>query len=448
MRLTNEVGNLSKATRPLSIDLATIRDISLLLLISLYLLFNYGFVMVRPVGIPIGEVLLIVCLLMVNHKTVLPRFLNHWIIIPFSIWLFLGLTQAFIGFFQHGIWALRDATPVIESLYLYLGFAYAGNKNSIQRLKRWLPWVLGLCSIYGLTFLARDQVIAMSPKLAGGYGQPVPLFGSYITTGLAMVMFSAWQLKKYLFNYKLVHLLLCVFAITTALLIMPSRTLFVQTLLLVALFFSLKQRKKLLGILTVLFFTLALLQVLLASDVVSGTRYNADSLGDYVSAFMEIIPGYTPEEVRTSGIEQRLGWWQIVLEKWRSSWITTLFGLGYGFPLIEYYGLDGGVVREPHNDFVSILGRLGLIGLGSFLWLQSIIVSRGIQSYRYYENNKTYAPIIVALFLFIGGTLIATLGEPPFPIPAYAIPYYFIAGILLRIHASRQKTADNPVVEK
>ncbi|MGB1547503.1 MAG: hypothetical protein ACPHIA_03070, partial [Alphaproteobacteria bacterium] len=99
--------------------LLRLREHATLIIISLYLILNYGFMLIRVppnVGVPFGELLLAAYLLWLSDIRFLPRFGKTLFLLPFIIWWIAGLGRAYFAFPEYGLVALRDATHVIESL--------------------------------------------------------------------------------------------------------------------------------------------------------------------------------------------------------------------------------------------------------------------------------------------------------------------------------------------
>ena len=206
------------------------RDQIILIGVVGFLILNYSFMLIRPAGLPIGEVLLLVSLCLIPHHKVLPKFLRHPIILPFGLWLLAGLMHLSIDIVQYGLWAVRDASHVIESLFLYVGFAYAGKTHSINRLSRWFPRVMGLLFLYSFLYPFRDVLAPYMPMIANMSGYEIPLF-VHTNTSFMLVVGSGYFFRRYLHRVQAKqarHLWLGIALVTMALLFFPSRTLYLQ----------------------------------------------------------------------------------------------------------------------------------------------------------------------------------------------------------------------------
>ncbi len=169
------------------------------------MIFNYGFMLVRIPqikggGIPIGELTLLIGLVTTNVSIVLLRLSKVIVLAPFIVWWIIGFCHAFLGISKYGMWALRDATHLLESLFLLVGFAFAGRPEAIERFFRWLPKILIIGSIYAIGFPFSDFLRSVSPTILAGSGQIVPIFFNYTNTPVVLltavsyiILFTSWN---------------------------------------------------------------------------------------------------------------------------------------------------------------------------------------------------------------------------------------------------------------
>src|SRR3546814_1797329 len=94
---------------------------------------------IPPIGFggPWAELMLVFVLLVLNIPRVLSRMSAAAILAPFLLWWGWGLTRLVFDAAAHGAWALRDATQLIESFYMVVGFSLAAAPRAVQRLARW-----------------------------------------------------------------------------------------------------------------------------------------------------------------------------------------------------------------------------------------------------------------------------------------------------------------------
>lgn len=412
------------------------------LLFGLLLLFNYGFMQVRvPGGVPVTEFVLVIAFLTINHFKVLPRFLAQSFAIPLMLWWGVGIVQILSNIPEYGIWAIRDGAHVIESLFLYVGFTMARNPAMLAGFSWWLPRIFILSALYGLLFPFREMLKPLSPILAGAQGQDVSLLFNYTSTAMVMVAGAAYFFNGYLLEKTNWKLYLSLGLITSALLFFPSRTL-IMDLCVFLLFFIVrfpKNRWKL--PLLVMGVPITMLAVVGVTGITLETRLGSDFRPqDYLALIAEILPGGGTEgEMVTSGTAGRLLWWFDIFQKMGTSVISWIWGLGYGMPLLDFKVGPGVVVREPHNDFISILARGGVFMLAFFIWFQLISLLRIFKLVSHFSTHPQWSSLMAGVLFLIIGVLVATIGESPFLLSFYAMPYYFLVGILNRLYAMRRQ---------
>lgn len=425
------------------IELTRWRDTLLLILIGLYFLLNYSFMLVRIGPIPVGELVLLLSLLLIDHRKTLPRFAKSALMIPFVIWLSVGFGHLLMGLPGHGMWALRDASHVIESLFLYIGFAFASNRGSLQRLNRWFPIALWVIFAYSFLYPFRNVLAPIMPTLSNMTDYGIPLV-VHTNTAMLLVVGAAYHLQRHFSDQRNRSLAIAIVFITVALLLFPSRTLYLQLFCVLGYFMlsgGLKNAQKILGIAAVPFVLIGL--ILLSGLNVFGRFGDNFGLYDYFRLFLEIFgvgESAGGESLISSGNAIRYLWWSQILEASVSSWKNLFVGQGFGFPLIDFFIVGGTQVREPHNDVVGIFARMGLAGLFTFIALHALLIRNGIWLLRRGRHSARQADsfwpmraTLVALFFLQVCTLMVMLGESPFVMSFYAIPYYFSAGLLLRI---------------
>ncbi len=135
-----------------------------------------------------------------------------------------------------------------------------------------------------------------------------------------------------------------------------------------------------------------------------------------------------------SGITQRIEWWRDLLKVWSENIGTIIYGLGYGFPLIDFKLQQHVIVREPHNSYISILARLGIIGALAWVWMHILLINIWRKAFKQcrivgWRLGQNRLLILMVFFILI---LIMAIGEDAFEKPFNAIPYYFFWGIVLR----------------
>ena len=419
------------------------------------MILNWGFMLVRfpPVagsGVPLGELFLVFSFIfIVKDLRLLPQFANNIIFIPFLLWWTLGIGRALYALPEYGMWALRDASHVIESLYLWIGFVFAATPGAIDRLFVWLPRILGITCIYALAYPWRDQLGALSPIIISAVGKPTPIFFQYVGIGQLVI----WEAVRRLINVS-GNILIPSFLIIYAIGIFQARTNYLQLIAMIGMLLLYRKKAFTKMSLALMFGLIGLVFVLKSGVEIEGRLGEKVSL-DFLASHFEAITGSTNEDASeqikgaAGGVGQRLEWWQNILDQLFENSQNLIFGLGYGFPLIDFKANFGEVVREPHNSYLSIFGRIGLLGLllfftGHFLLVRSWWKSFKLCRVKGYLEGQDRLFTLMAYFVLIW---INSLGEDAFEKPFYIIPYYFFWGVVLQYRRQLIKLL-NPVVNQ
>lgn len=415
------------------------RNTLLLLFLFSLLLFSYGFMQLRVFGLPVSELVLILALVTMNHQKAFQAFIKTNMALPMMFWWLVGLASIIVYSFTYGFWAFRDGGHVIESLFFYVGFSLARNKGFLDSLSRMLPGFFILVLAYAMTYPFRDVLIPLSPQVAGTH-YAVPLLFTYPNTSMLLITGSAYFLSSYLQNRYRAHLFLSASMIAVALLLFPSRTLILELVVFVTFFLYRCKGKNLARFLKTVGITALMLFIVSLSGISINSRYGRDfSVSQYSNVIMEILPNQRSEKSLTSGTEQRIEWWGDIFSRLGQKPENVLGGLGYGMPLLEHKLGGGNAIREPHNDFVSILARGGLLMLIPFLLFQGIAIYYLRKLVKCLSPDSKYYPSVIGLLFVIFLIWASMLGEPPFIMSFYAVPFYLFLGILLRLYMFLKK---------
>jgi len=410
-------------------------------LIALYLLIGTGFMQLRipptiGAGIPLGELVLLVSLATINSFVVLGRMERVAFILPFLIWWGFGLVRAFIGVPEYGMWALRDATHVIESLYLIIGFAMVGRLDVMERFFRWVPIFLCAAVLYSFGYPFKTELQNFSPVITSGSGHDVSLFFNYTNTSMLLLLAAAYLILYA--NKKPHHILYMIAAgalLMAAILLFQARTVYLQVIALFVFFLFYKRKSLGKSVVALVIVGLSIIGLSSLGLQYEGRLGQMASLEFLINHFVSIA-GVESEGVEASagGVAQRLGWWSDLFHRWTEGVGPLIFGLGYGFPLIDFSG-RGRVVREPHNSYISIVARMGLIGIIAWLWMHLLMLRAWVKAYQCCKRLHWKAGMdrLRLLMVFFVLAWVYALGEDAFEKPFVAIPYYFLWGIVLRL---------------
>lgn len=425
----------------------------LLSVVAGYLLLGYGFMQVRvPPGTngpPIGEFCLVVLLASLNPVLALGRIARVVIILPFLIWWGYGLSRAIMGFGEYGFWALRDATHVVESLYLLVGFVMAGNRANMRLMATWVPAILVAAAAYRFLMPVAEHLKPFSPIVYGGAGQPISILLSFshdlggivlLIAALYLTLFDGHEARSKLLRSAFLRSLLALVFIGFAVMLLQSRTVYLQIAFMGLLLFVYRPgaiaRWGRVTPLVVLMFAL-----LMASGVTLVGRLGVETSWEFMLNHLLSTVGIAGEGVAepASGVSLRVGWWTGIWKQLGASYGAMLFGMGYGMPLVDFgYAPIGAeltvTVREPHNSYISALARLGAVGALALLWMHvqmTIVLIKNIALCRRagWKDLESYHLLALAWFAMVW---ILCFGEDGLEKPYIAIPYYLVWGAVLR----------------
>lgn len=398
-------------------------------------------------SIPTGEILIgLFFLTIAADLNLLSPFARSVPTVPLVVWWLIGATQVAIGLGKYGFWAFRDATSLVESLFLWIGFVVAAVPGAIPKIAIWFQRILLLSILVVLTYPFRDLIAGVSPAITSTRMEPIPLFFAYqltpMTSLVAALHFFTSGVRYFGMNASWLAGPLLVFVVV----LFQARTIYLQILFLIA-FIGATRPGNALKIFVPLASAIALLFALVAAGVpIPGRISDQISISFFYEHFLAIAGlgetgGPDDEGIRgaAGGVNQRLMWWRVIWDKVTETWASALFGLGYGVSLVGL-ARDPAIdeaVREPHNSLVSALGRTGFIGLGAYVWLHVALAVIAVRTYLKYKVNG-YNKVAHLIYL-LGATFalywIVAQGEDAFEKPFIAIPYYFSYGVILHLYS-------------
>jgi hypothetical protein len=428
-------------------NLYLLRGALLFIIASAYIVLNDGFMVLLIGGLPVAEIALgLIALTFVLEIRHVPRFIQVAPIGALLVWWGLGASQAILGFGEYGQWALRDATNVIESLFLWAGFVIASHPKFRDQFGYWLRTLLVVIIAYHLLYPFKEALIRLSPTVTAPAGYPTYIFFKYNSGSLGLLTAAVWVLVDRIKLFRIPPWALAGFFIVFSIALFQMRTTYLQIVALMIAFAFLQPRTvmQMSGGMAI---GLLALVVMVSSGVEITGRLGAKlSVGffwDHIAAIWGDKGGSAEVAGAAAGVGQRLKWWTDIWNDVTSSIQTLFFGLGYGFPLTSFKYFDGQIVREPHNSVVSVFARLGLTGLTAFLWMQTALFVVWYRTYRQMRatGETEWANTLLILGTFFVMVWIGSLGEDAFEKPFNTMPYYLFWGVVLQVRARQLATS-------
>ncbi len=409
------------------------------------ILFSWAFSQVRippSGGVPFSELVMIMCFFTFSTGAVLQEMGKVVFLAPFAIWWFFCIGSALSAVPEYGFWALRDASQALDSLFLIVGFNYAQNRDDLNRLLKWLPWLIGVAAVntvIGYTFQA--EVVALSPQLVTEHGQSIPLLGSF-DLGVTVLIWAAMYLVIATGSKgpSMPRVLLAGAFICYAIVMFQTRTTYLQLFCMLLLLIALRRSTavQMLSFVPLLFVIVGVIGVLgIKLSGRLGGEVSLSFFANHIAAIFGVSDGSDDAvTAAASGVDQRLDWWKALYEKVTADPVTLLTGLGFGFPLVPFANNAGIQVREPHNSLMSVFSRSGLIGLTAFFWMQLELFRCALRSYhaaRHMVHWREWQNWLLLCFAFFLLVLAGAGGEDIMEKPFFSIPYYFLWGVVLSL---------------
>jgi O-antigen ligase len=142
---------------------------------------------------------------------------------------------------------------------------------------------------------------------------------------------------------------------------------------------------------------------------------------------------------RMSHDVDRSGWYQEVWGRIQSSASNTIIGEGFGQALITFETEEGIPVRQPHNSSLTVLARLGFVGLAAWLLFILLVCTRYVRYIRNANASAQISSLMVWLLCAFVVALLQASVQPSLEFSSGACPFYFLAGIGLGIIRWRKR---------
>jgi len=363
---------------------------------------------------------------------------------------------------RYGLYALRDANFVLESVFLLLGYLWAVRRKAAESWVQVLSGLFILHLAYVLTYpVLSDFLKGISP--VSGIFLDVPLLGYYPHLSLVLLYgaFFYVLLEDYLPSWPWFVLGALVLVQGAWLVIEQSRAMYIGIVVALVFLVLVRAGKHALRLalrvglgIIILFGCISLFSVELKGRVVLVTPPSvaqhamglAIALGEDLTGAVGADSSEDAGEVSKQplGPGQGAVIWRVqrfkeAWQHWKASPVTWLIGEGFGLPLTDHNLGGGVVVRQPHNTHLTVLARLGAVGLVlwivmhgriAYLFLRTIL--RGSAS-----GVKHQLTLWLSVCYMLG--MIFTTFQPWLEFSYGAIPFYVLLGFalgLIRSHSS------------
>lgn len=392
--------------------------------------FGYVYMNITIAGIPINEILLVTGLLFCSP--LMPIVLSKFPVIkPILFWSILFVPFVLWGITKYGMWALRDASQLIEVWWIPLSIVafYQIKENDLKKY-------LNLFVI-----LAIGKIIIQFIGLAGlfiirGLHRDLDLFESSSTGMVFIANILFWGYVTGIHK----HLIVIPIYVLGIVLGQSRSGIFSIILMSLVYLFITKVKLNLILKMSSFIFILVLAYSLLINIPQLSEHAKFKKLLTF-EEYYELMLSTTGEsdtfEGSAAGVEQRKSWENEIFKKANES-ISVLFtGQGFGMELTDLIGEEGNPVREPHNSYLSVFARSGIFGL--IIWLAfHLSLNYKIIGFLY-RNSELIKQNFKVKYLFVCylsliNMYVIALTQPGFENPYWAVPAFIVIGGIIFIH--------------
>lgn len=413
-----------------------------------YMILNYGFANwtfhLGKIVIPIGHLFSFVALILALSRNTdsFNPFVRKPIVICWLLLLVMSIIHLVIDIPKYKAYAIRDVSFIVEGIFLLLGFIWARNLNNIKLFTRVLTIVFFLNFIYSLSFPFRDIILSLSP--VSGIFQQVPVFGFYQQTSLFLLAGALFYLLVANQVFKARPKIFLILAILQAgwSLVFQERSIYIGIILVILiLIVDSKDNRGGVRVAISLVFGICILFITLSISGISIKgrmgQVNFDFFLQHARSLLLVsdTPG-------VGTVNWRINLFYEVWNRWTASLVNIIAGEGFGQALIDFHLNSGIAVRQPHNTHITIVMRLGLIGIAIWGIMQWKVFSLFIRSLRNTRQNSFKHNLFLWLFLFYIISMLYTSVQPWLEFSYGAIPFFTIIGFTLGLgehteHANR-----------
>jgi O-antigen ligase len=423
-----------------------------LLALTATIILNYGFdnlaVGAGGLKFPVGDLLMFLALFLVARRigfSAIKEILLDPPVVCLMALLLMSFCHLVIDVPRYGFYAVRDASKFFEAVIVILGVVWTQNARSVQLLKRWLFYVLLVNLFYSYTFIWADAIQAKSPNV--GVFHPVPLFGNYQQTALWLLMgviYFIW-IAPSVVRWPRWILMLLAAAQLGALAILQVRSAYVGIAVIFVVLLLFRETKKLAGFASTIGcgigVLLALLLVVSALNIKLQGRMGPVSFAFVEEQFQTVLAVSDPN-TRMSHDVDRADMYGEAWDRLRSNPINMVVGEGFGQVLVNLVSEEGIAVREPHNSSLSVLARLGFVGLSLWLLFIGLIFLRFVRALRMRSASGEATTTLLWLFLCFLLFLLTASVQPTFEFSHGSMPFYFMLGMGIGIIGQREYSFD------
>jgi len=312
---------------------------------------------------------------------------------------------------RFGLLALRDALFAFELWTVFPAIAL-GMMLGEWKLDDILFWLFSLATVWFLLYPWRELIAAISPVV--GIQRPVPLF-AFTTAGFVSVPAFFWFL-----HHRERRGTIGAAAALVILLLAQSRGAYLAFIIsALALLLLRPGVMKRWGRAAVAGAAVAVV-LLLVGDSLTG-RLGAPVGIHTVVEQLETLAG--KEGPGAGSFQHRLVAWPKVIQQVLAEPLGPILGVGLGVDLFQGFALGEGIlVRKPHNDFLEIWARLGILGLVAWVGVLVVLLWETLKGARLSSRHGWVLALQITLW-------ITSLGQPAMGFAYVTVVWISLTGL-------------------
>ncbi|MCD8096228.1 MAG: hypothetical protein LUE12_08900 [Ruminococcus sp.] len=418
----------------------------LLITVGLNIVLNYGFSnfgISVGVLVPFSQIVMLVGVLRIIIRGSLNKKFSGILIL--CIYAYVRLFSDMF-FANKGVYALRDATNYMDILFVII--AYEEMKelelkgvDAREKFDRAMEIIYCIALVYVFTsyFPGSDFMKSFSPSYSGQQGR-ITFFGFYAATKFWIYIYTFYcyyRLSKH--DSDIDRTKVTVYAVLGSLyfIIATGRTHWL-ILIIILLYLAITGTSKYMWkFYKYLAFALIVGIFIISFGMLVNSSFIMNALDSVVNIFLSMV-GKGSNAAKVGGFEMRIEWFEKIFRTAFSDFRILIFGQGFGVALTDFISSGSTLVREPHNSFISVFARLGIVG--EAIWIGLFIKVFSMVSYAYRNKTTRYASF--GIFMILGAFVFANT-EPFFEQTYCAMPFYTLLGcVLYFIDTSNCEEAD------
>ncbi len=429
----------------------SIKIIYLYLVFLCNIFFGYGFQILTFFNIPLNYIFLLLglAIFQFNHSFLILKNLKLQGII--LAWLLFNITKIILGIAEYGLIAIRDASFSIDILFLIITLNLLEPENIINKFNTLLKYCFIILIIFIFFWFAKSFVREFDIIVTSPTGQRANLFFNFQTLPLLCLWFSFYLLilKNEITKNNILSVFIFLVLTIFTLVIFQRRYIYLIYISIFILSLFLNPKKSLNLFLLILFGLISLPILNYINLIPDGYLGRADNISFFIdhlsSTFSKNISDYDMFAGARDTAEIRLFWWKNILSTNLSNYSYFFLGQDYGVSLTNFIVGKSIYVREPHNMYLTIFARTGLIGSFIYIILTYKLIIIWIEAYKisrkkmYLNENK----ILLFLMIYIISIYIGNISDSMLTSNYYSIIFNISWAIIIIVYLKLKKKNEN-----